>query len=55
MSLEDGRVVLTEEGVDSVELDERLFDEPIPLAREFMKGPAKNHTKKPRKLRFDEF
>ncbi|KAI6184167.1 hypothetical protein M3Y97_00567300 [Aphelenchoides bicaudatus] len=55
MAVEDGRVILTEEGVETVELDEQLFGEPIPKSREFAKGPAKDHKVKPRKLRFDEF
>jgi hypothetical protein len=55
MAIEDGRLVLKEEGVDTVQLDDSLFGEPYPRAVEFDKGPAKDHTKKPRKLRVDEF
>lgn len=57
MSVEDGRrVIITEDDVDDiVELDEGLFGDPLPRFREFAKGPAKDHTIKPRKLRRDEF
>lgn len=55
MAIEDGRVVLREEDMDNIELAEDLFGEPYPRAVEFEKGAAKDHTNRPRKLRFDEF
>jgi len=55
MAIEDGRVVLKDDELASVDLDEKLFGERIPRFSDFPKGSAKNHTDKPRNLRYDEF
>jgi hypothetical protein len=55
MAIEDGRLVINEEDVDNVELDEQLFGEPFPRHAHYSRGPPKDHTIKPRRLRKSEF
>lgn len=56
MSVEDGRLVMADEKeIEHVEVDDKLFREPLPRRNDFGKAPEKDHTNKPRKLRYDEF
>jgi hypothetical protein len=56
MAVEDGRLILADDvDIDNVELNEELFGTPYPRFQEFAKVAVKDHTDRPRKLRFDEF
>ncbi|KAK6738389.1 hypothetical protein RB195_020478 [Necator americanus] len=56
MAIKDGRPVIPDDEFKfEVHLDDSLFGEPFPKPAQYPKGPAENHTNKPRKLDPSEY
>ncbi|CAD5215835.1 unnamed protein product [Bursaphelenchus xylophilus] len=55
MSLEDGRDVLDDDVLQNVEFRPDWLGDPLPRSIYYQKGPAKDFSQTPRKLRVDEF